>query len=412
MSNKTPYEILGVDKSAPDSEIKKKYKELLRKYHPDKAPADKKEEYGKIMAEINNANKILSNPESRKHYDTYGDSQEGGLSEEMIRNMFAQGHHGFPGHQMSRKKQVKPINVVYNTNLAKIYEGSQVKMNIERVSMCSECDGTGNKDKKSSECKQCKGQGRVTKMIREKNMVKQFITQCDSCNGTGSTVSKANVCTKCKGSKTFKENHEILFYVNKGIMDKEIIMLKNEGHSIDMYKRGKVCVIVNIEEHPIFKRNVLKKKDHSPYNPLNLSTTVKLSFAESVCGFKKELKHLDNRVIEITGTFVRNGDIVRIKGEGLDNDSEKGDLYIKYSVDEIQLSNEQRTAIYKIITGQDIAELSKNNLDKVKDSDIIFLDKDQLQSIAEQNQQQSYHHATNDSDEEIGGGQQAQCVHQ
>lgn len=404
--NKCPYEVFGISKTASESDIKKKHRELVKKFHPDLAPADKKEEYQKIMADINAANDILSNPEKKQKYDMFGNAEGmdgmdgmdmsgmGGLTPEMIAKMF--GQHG----SQPKKKSVKPINVNLNITLENAYNGKQHKMTIDRKSMCQTCEGTGSKNKQQNICKVCNGKGSVKKMIRQGPMIQQFIAECDNCNGSGSSVEKANICLKCKGNKMIPEKYDISFYINKGIVDGETIYIRDEGNPIDMYSRGKICITVHIKNHATFKRNVINKSSRNPYNPLNLSTIVKLSFAESICGFKKSIKHLDDHIIEISGSCVKHGDISHIVGEGMKNDDETGDLYIKYQVEDLSLSAEKRAAIYKIITGNEFTTVIKNSTPVLKTSNLEFLNDEQIAQINSRYSQQERHQ---EYDEENGG---------
>lgn len=143
---------------------------------------------------------------------------------------------------------------------------------------------------------------------------------------------------------------------------------------------------------------------------MNLSTVVKLSFVESICGFKKSIKHLDDHVVEISGSCIRHGDVSHIIGEGMKNNDETGDLYVKYEIENLSLSAEKRNAIYKIITGNEFTTVIKSSTPILKTNNIEFLSDEQISEINNHHQQQEQRYRGHYEEEE--GGASPGCQQQ
>jgi DnaJ-class molecular chaperone len=387
------YDILGVPKTATPAEIEKAFKKLVRKYHPDKAPASKKEEYSKIMADINKANTVLSDPDAKEKYDMFGDEGPAGHGGADVDDMdvFAQmmGMMGQNEHASKRNKKPKSIVVQFDINLEDAYKGVQAKKSIVRKSCCEPCAGTGSKDKKSTICKDCRGCG--TRNKTKKISATQFTMRtvaCEGCDGTGNTIVKANICQACNGKKLVDGTYEASFYIKKGIAEGTIVTLSGEGNENSESKvRGDILIKIGVREHPYFKRNILKENSRKQYSPLNLSYTVELTLAEALCGFRKEIKHLDNRVIPIIGKDqVNSGDVIMIVGEGLPGSSgDNGDLYIKFTIKNTVLSEVQKNQIHMAITGSKREKVDlKNATPYSKSNDVKILSYSETRQVVEQ----------------------------
>lgn len=409
---KSLYEIFDIPKNASQEDIKKKFKVLIKKYHPDLAPEGKREEYEKISMDINKAYQILSDPEKRKMYDITGSTENMGGADFSSPfgggNPFGDFGFGFDFANKKQKQKAEDIEITEKVTLEQIYTGCQIKKNINRNNLCKDCDGTGNQDKKSSKCEACKGNGSVVEVIRQGMAIYQTTKTCDKCKGSGESVNPKNKCKKCNGNKSTKESFELVFFIKKGTMDEEIIILPDLGNESYDKSRSNVIVHIKVVEHKTFSRKKYNK-DSREYNPLNLFTNISLKLEDAICGVNTTITHLDNRKIPIQiNKFINNGDIYIIKNEGLvGKDSDKGDLYITFLIEEPTLTEEQKNSIYNTITGnkRNIVN-AKSTLTKSK-SNIIDLDEREYDEYVNRVNSSKFRKSKRSQQ-----GEEQTCVHQ
>lgn len=203
VDNKKFYELLGVQKNATTDEIKKAFRKLALKMHPDRGGDTEK------FQELNRAYEVLSDPEKRELYDNYGEEglKEGGgggpdLSD-LLGGMFGMG--GGRGKQSGPKKGKSVLHPVKAT-LADLYNGKTSKVVVNRDRICSKCNGVGGKAGSVQTCSGCKGRGMRTYMQQlGPGMYSQSTRPCDDCQGQGETVSEKDKCKTCEGKKVVKE---------------------------------------------------------------------------------------------------------------------------------------------------------------------------------------------------------------
>lgn len=360
------YDILEIQKNATIEDIKKNYKKLAKKWHPDMHGGcdDAKKKFQKISE----AYEILSDQKKRKIYDEYG---EDGIKEtndipDMMDPMklFTQ----MMGNMGLRRESNVP-DIVNNVKLTleQLYKGEIIREDIQRHSLCDQCNGTGSESYEDISCKKCKGQGVTLKSIGI-----GIVTQvpCKDCRG--SCIDKsAKKCSKCNGIKFYKETIILSVNIPKGAFAKYPIIVENEGNQIpsDEIENGKIyrsnAIFVIVEEpHNIFKRGiVIPEKQKIDYADLMIE--LQISFGESINGFKKNIKHLDGKIITIEHDEPsRYGDILVIIEKGmpiLNSKNKYGDLFVKLNVEhpkDLKLSKELKENIYKkIIKEQKISKL-------------------------------------------------------
>lgn len=363
MSSKTDlpknyYEILNISKTSSEEEIKKSYKVLAKKWHPDKN-INKKDEAEKMFKLISEAYTVLSDPKKRKIYDEYGDDglkeneHSGGFSGfdpmEMFKNMFGGGGRG--------ETDVPDIKTTLNVKLEDCFTGKTVKHTISRHSSCNKCNGSGTKSGESGECKKCKGQGNVMAMIGPGMMTQMPCKMCQG-NGLDPSIEK---CKKCHGNKFYKEEVEIDIVIPKGVYNKYPIVIEGQGNAIppdEIEDVGKersniVCFIIE-DSHNVFQRGlVIPEKGKVDYSDLLIELNI--SFAESICGFYKEIKHINHKVPFVLKDACRHGDVYVIKGEGMPkmgSTSNIGDLFIRIDVQhpkECKMQLEIKSKIAKLL---------------------------------------------------------------
>lgn len=400
-SNKSYYEILGVTKTSTPSEIKKAYKRLVIANHPDKLPPDQREEGTKKIKEINEAYGVLSDPEKKKIYDRYGKKglESGGgfdpfsMGGSFMEEIFKQ--------QQQRQAQVPPIKIQHIVTLEEIFKGLTIEKKFSRYTLCDDCSGTGFSDKQRHECVDCKGRGRISRVVQiGPGMIQKIQTACPKCSGSGMDKD-ATKCKKCKGKRVVEEQHKLSFVIPPGVQNKSVISEEDEGHEIPIedrhhgLTRGRVELIVLEKHHPTFSRGV---SINGRVDPADLKMDVKLTLQESLCGFKKEFTHLNGEKYCIfEDTLIKDGDIRTVPGKGLPSGKYgvNGNLFIRFQVEyPKKLSIKQKADIYKILTGKKLKEPEIN-----KDIEIL-----NTLDVADLPRSEAY---DNNSDQEG-----VECVHQ
>lgn len=315
------YDILGVDKNVSESELKKTYRKLAMKYHPDKCKGsdDEKQKFNDRFKKISHAYDILKDKEKRQHYDRFGEEgvQQmgggGGFNSDpfdMFQNFFGGRH-----RVKKSKDKVRDIKIT----LEEIYNKSVKNLQINQKVCCSACDGSGAYSPAHVlKCKFCNGKGNIARLVNLGNgMAQQFMTTCDNCNGEGKIVNKN--CEKCKGSKTeMKEKKVKLEITNEFRTGKKILFSEMSDYQTGCDINGDLILIVEVINHSVFElqgTNLIMKKT--------------ISLAEALCGTHFNITHLDKRKI----SFKTNGIInpyqeYYIPGEGM----EGGDLIIKFTI--------------------------------------------------------------------------------
>ncbi|KAI7863088.1 hypothetical protein BDF14DRAFT_1847732 [Spinellus fusiger] len=347
------YEALGVSPDAEDNDIKKAYRKLAMKYHPDKNP-----EGGDRFKEISHAYEVLSDPSRRAQYDRYGEDGPGGGNggfgetnmEDLFANLFSGGGmgggmgggFGMPHHPARGENMSYPLQVT----LEDLYNGKRTKLALEKNVICSNCSGKGGKTGAVKKCAGCKGRGfQVTMRQIGMGMVQQIQVPCVDCNATGEIAKDR--CKKCKGKKVTTEKKYLEVFVEKGMQDGQKIVMKGEGDQEPGVEPGDVSLVLNMKEHSTFER---------VGNDLLCSITV--SLIEALCGFEKVITHLDGRGIRISqpaGQVINPGMIKRVLHEGMPTyrrPDDRGDLYIRFVVEFPKdgfASSEQMKALESIL---------------------------------------------------------------
>ncbi|KYR00497.1 heat shock protein [Tieghemostelium lacteum] len=332
------YDILGVPRDASETDIKKAYRKLAIKYHPDKnsdpGATDK-------FKEITVAYEVLSDSEKRQIYDKYGEEGlkeggAGGFGEDIFSQFFGGGFGGFGGRGggggRRGPRKGEPIQHVLKVSLEDLYKGKVSKLALQKNSKCGECNGKGSASKAPDavkKCDDCSGSG-VKVQLRQigPGMVQKLQSVCPTCKGEGQVIREKDRCPKCKGNKTVQEKKTLEVNIDKGMKHGQKIVFPDEGdyESPDVIP-GDVVVILQQKEHPLFQR----EGD-------DLLMTHRITLVEALCGFTFYLTHLDGRVLTIKneqGNIIKPDDTKCIFNEGMPGYKrpfEKGRLIIQFEV--------------------------------------------------------------------------------
>ncbi|KAG9281004.1 dnaJ homolog subfamily A member 4 [Astyanax mexicanus] len=323
------YDILGVSPKASADEIKKAYRKLALKYHPDKNPNE-----GEKFKLISQAYEVLADPKKRDLYDQGGEQaiKEGGMgggdfsSPMDIFNMFFGGGGGGRGQRERRGK-----NVVHQlgVTLEEMYNGSTRKLGLQKNVVCEKCDGYGGKKGTLEKCSNCKGKGVQIKVQQiGPGMIQQIQSMCSECQGQGEKFSAKDRCKNCNGQKVERKKKILEVHIDKGMKDGQKITFHGEGDQEPDLEPGDVIIVLEQKEHPVFQRQ-----------EENLIMKMQIKLVEALCGFKKTIRTLDNRTLIISsppGQVIKPNDVKCIQNEGMPlyrDPYEKGLLIIQFEVE-------------------------------------------------------------------------------
>ena len=338
MSKRDYYEILGVSKSASDDEIKKAYRKLAIKFHPDKNPDDKgAEDKFKEAAE---AYEILSNSEKRQRYNQFGHAGVGGTSQGggggygggmNMDDIFSQfgdifGGGGFGGGSRGgggrRVVRGSNLRIKVKLNLQEVAKGAEKKLKVNKFVSCGTCKGSGAKNGQFDTCKLCNGSGVQVRTQQTFLGAMQTQSTCSGCNGEGKTVK--DKCNTCNGDGIIRAEEVITINIPAGVAEGMQLSVGGKGNAAPRGGiNGDLLVLIEEEEHPELKR------DGS-----NLFYDGYVSFADATLGTSIEIPTVDAKVKIKIEPGTQSGKVLRLKGKGLPdvNSYGTGDLLVNINV--------------------------------------------------------------------------------
>ncbi|MEJ2901781.1 molecular chaperone DnaJ [Pedobacter panaciterrae] len=361
MSKRDFYDVLGVTKSASAEEIKKAYRKLAIKFHPDKNPGDKAAEDN--FKEAAEAYEVLSNPEKKQRYDHYGHAGVGGASSGgyggggmNMEDIFSQfgdifGGGGSPfesffggGGQQSRggRRVAKGTNlrIKVKLTLEEIANGTEKKIKVNKQISCKTCDGTGAKDRSSvSTCKTCGGSGAVRRVTNTILGQMQTTSTCPTCNGSGQQITAK--CTSCHGEGIVRGEETITINIPAGVSDGMQLSMSGKGNAAPS---GGIPgdLIILIEEIP---HETLKREGN------NVVYDLHVSIIDAALGYSAEVPTIDGKAKIKIEPGTQSGKLLRLKGKGIPeiNSYHRGDEIIHVNIwTPKALSSEERSMLEKL----------------------------------------------------------------
>lgn len=350
MGKRDYYEILGVSKNATPEEIKKAYRKIAIKYHPDKNPDDPSAE--DKFKEAAEAYEVLSNAEKKQRYDRFGHQGMngggfggGGMNMDDIFSQFGDifGGGGSPfesffgggsGRGGSRRRKGSNLRIKLKLNLEEIANGVEKKIKVKRHVTCSTCDGNGSKNGSSMQtCTMCGGNGQVRKVVN--TMLGQMVSSstCPNCQGEGKIVTDA--CQVCKGDGRVMEEEVIPIKIPAGVSEGMQLSMSGKGNvPVRGGIPGDLLIVIEEEEHDVLKRE-----------GNNVVYDLYISFVDAALGTSVEVPTIDGVVKIKIEPATQSGKILRLRGKGIQdiNGYGKGDQLIHVNIwTPKQLSKEEK----------------------------------------------------------------------
>ena len=340
--SKDYYNILGVSRTATDKEIKKAYRKLALKYHPDKNPDDKAAE--DKFKEAAEAYEILRDTNKKQKYDKYGTVGEqphmdmGDIFSQfgdIFGNMF--GNSGGSNPFGAKRKRGTDLKIKINVSLLDVVNGIKKKIKIKRKHTCGNCAGKGGT--KTDTCPKCKGEGKRIAVQNTMLGQMQSIVNCDYCNGFGYSIKKP--CLDCNSSGYVAKEEIFEIDIPRGMETGMQLRQKGSGNYVTNGIPGDLIVLIEVDDDANFIRN-----------NSNLHTSLNISIPEAILGCTKTIRTIDNRDLDVEiepGT--PSGKTIRFRNEGLPDFSYnvKGDLLCKVSVHiPKDITDEEREIIEKL----------------------------------------------------------------
>ena len=349
------YEVLGVSKNASEDEIKRAYKKLARKYHPDMNPGDKEAE--EKFKEVNEANEVLSNPEKKAKYDqfgfagvdpNYGAGQGGyggaggfdfGDLGDIFGSFFGGGFGGGGRRNPNAPQRGESIRASLSVEFTEAAFGCEKSITIDRSEQCPTCKGKGCAPGTTPEvCTECHGTGTVTQAQRTPFGMMQSQTVCPKCRGKGQIIHQP--CPDCRGAGVVRKRRTIQVNIPAGIDNGQTISLRGQGHSgKNGGPAGDLLITVMVRPHEIFRRDGTAVFCEAP-----------ITFTQAVLGGTLEIPTIDGKVKYDIPEGTQTGTVFRLRGKGIPvlNGRGRGDQYVTVNIETPRnLNREQKDALKK-----------------------------------------------------------------
>ena len=349
------YEVLGVDKSASEDEIKRAYKKMARKYHPDLNPDNKETE--EKFKEVNEAYEVLSDADKKARYDQYGHagvdpnfgaggfgggfdgSFDFGDLGDIFGSFFGGGFGGGRRTNPNAPQRGESIRLSVTISFEEAAFGCEKEVSVDRYETCAVCHGSGCADGTSPEvCPDCHGSGQV--QVRRQTPMGVFATTspCGRCGGKGRIIKTP--CTACRGSGLERKRRTIQAKIPAGIDNGQTISIRGQGHAgKNGGPSGDLFITITVRPHELFRREGTSVLCEAP-----------ITFAQAVLGAELEIPTIDGKVKYDLPEGTQSGTTFRLKGKGIPelNGRGRGDQYVTVYIETPRnLNREQKEALKK-----------------------------------------------------------------
>lgn len=355
-SKRDYYEVLGVSKDADDATLKKAYRQVAKKYHPDMNPGDAEAE--KKFKEASEAYAVLSDPEKRRQYDQFGHAAfEGGAGgaggfggfdfggadfSDIFGDIFGDLFGGSGRRGRGSQGPMKGMNIRKSVRITfeEAVFGCEKEIEVVLKDPCPKCSGTGAKQGTSPEtCSKCGGKGQVVYTQQSFFGTVQNVQTCPDCHGTGKIIREK--CPDCSGTGFVASKKKIAVSIPAGIDNGQSVRIREKGEpGTNGGPRGDLLVEVVVSRHPIFQRQ-----------DMHIFSTVPISFAQAALGADVKIKTVDGDVLYTVKPGTKTDTKVRLKGKGVPsirNAQVRGDHYVTLIIQTPEhLSSEAKEALRK-----------------------------------------------------------------
>lgn len=373
------YDVLGVSKSADAQEIKKAYRKLAMKYHPDRNPDDKDAE--EKFKEINEAYEVLSDESKRSTYDQFGHdglNGQGGFGGggfgggqgfggfedifgDMFGDIFGGGGFGGSGRQRRGPQRGSDIRQGVTISFEEAAFGKKTSIKINRSEGCDACGGSGAKPGTSKKtCPTCNGAGQVRSVQRTPFGNIASTRTCSTCDGSGEVIDSP--CTKCHGKGSVRKTKTIEVDIPAGIDDGQMIKLSGQGEVGEKgAPRGDLYILVSVKPHDLFTRE-----------GNDIYFEMPITFVQAALGDEIEVPTLDGKVKYTIPEGTQTGTVFRLKEKGIPKirGNSRGDQYVKVVVEVPKKLNETQKDLLKqfaVECGSNVHEKKRSFGQKIED---------------------------------------------
>lgn len=351
------YATLGVSENATEEDLKKAYRKLAMKYHPDRNPGNKDAE--EKFKEISEAYAILSDPQKKAQYDQFGttegvssDFDIGDIFSRVFGDLFGQGQEDifgdFFGHGRKQKEsriRKEDVKVQLTIDFMEACFGAKKKIRVHRSKICSHCNGTGAEKGGIATCPLCGGRGEVSYTAGFMSIRRT----CQRCGGTGEIITKK--CKMCKGKGSVYNDEELAVRIPVGVDNDDVLRVRDKGSN-----GGDLYIYINVKPHELFKRD-----------GKNIHIKLPISFVQAALGAEVEVPTIHGLEKLSISPGTQNGEIFTLRGKGINAGGVVGNEIVEVFIEiPKKLNKEQKRILTEFANTEGNCNVSENFISRIK----------------------------------------------